>query len=199
VGALLVARVSFAELPRAKDFYEHDYAIAPGVAGEGGGASARPKSKTKSDSTSANDASTVVELRGNRLSTRGKKRRLLIDVTANSADPKHFVAVIEAVTRLHDAKLAFIGTVTHVGDYRSVTPEIETELARRGILLMEGFSPPSGTPPPLSPLWEIRAPEGQHIAEGYLSIEPFINEYGEYDPKHRGGDPQKPEVAVEGF
>ncbi len=198
---LCLGRNARTELPQAKEFYERDYAIAPGVAGQGGGAQARPRPRATRVSHNGDSRSAVggVVEPADSSSARGKKRKLLVSVTVSSSDQKHFLAVIDAIKRLNDSRLAFVTSVTHIGDYRSVTPDIENELAKRGISLSEGFVPPDQNPPPLSPMWNIRARDGWHIAEGYVSIEQFVNEYGEYDPKHRAQIAEKPEVAAEGF
>jgi hypothetical protein len=122
-----------------------------------------------------------------------------VDVTVSSSDPKHLLGVVEAIKHLYDNRLVFVRSVTHIGDYRSITGEIENELARRGISLSEGVAPPEQDPPPLSPRWEIHTRDGTHIAEGYLSLEPLINEYGEYDPRQRASISDKPEVVAGGF
>lgn len=190
-----------ADLPQAKEFYERDYAIAPGVAGQGGGAQARPRPRATRASHNGDSRSAVGGMvePADSSSARGKKRKLLVSVTVSSSDQKHFLAVIDSIKRLNDSRLAFVTSVTHIGDYRSVTPDIENELAKRGISLSEGFVLPQQNPPPLSPMWNIRTRDGWHIAEGYVSIEQFVNEYGEYDPKHRAQSSEKPEVKVEGF
>lgn len=203
--AVCVARNVNAQIPQAREFYERDYAIAPGVAGQGGGAQARPRPRTQPAGKDAELRSAGrgeegdVAGRGNSPSARGRKRRLLVDVTVSSSDPKHLLGVVEAIKHLYDNRLVFVRSVTHIGDYRSITGEIENELARRGISLSEGVAPPEQDPPPLSPRWEIHTRDGTHIAEGYLSLEPLINEYGEYDPRQRAPISDKPEVVAGGF
>ena len=203
--AICVARNVNAQLPQAREFYERDYAVAPGVAGQGGGAQARPRPRTQPAGKDAELRSVGrgkegdVAGRGNSPLARGRKRKLLVDVTVSSSDPKHLLVVVEAIKHLYDSRLVFVRSVTHIGDYRSITDEIENELARRGIPLSEGVAPPEQDPPPLSPRWEIHTREGTHIAEGYLSLEPLINEYGEYDPRQRAPISDQLEVIAGGF
>lgn len=186
-GALLVAAActlaaplrAAAQEPAPKSFYEQDFAAAPGVVQKGEGAVARPKPHVANPSAPLSAPAQQPA----QAPTRGKKRRLLVSVTVNSRDKKHFDAVIQSVLKLHDSKLAFVPMVTHIGDYNSVTPEVEASLARRGIQIMESCSSPQASPPPLSPRWEILSSGGLHIAEGFLTIEPLINEWGDYDPK----------------
>lgn len=201
-GALIACMVSVADAPwglaepsKPQEFYERDYAIAPNVGGQGGGAQARPRSKRSVANEGLKDGNTPAE----RAPTRGKKRRMLVNVTVNSLDTKHFAAVMEVVKRLHDSRLAFVGVVSHVGDYRSLTPELESELARRGIEVVEGMPPDGAKRSTVSPRWEILARDGFHVAEGFISIEPLINEWGDYDPELARKGETKPEAKIEGF
>ena len=91
--------------------------------------------------------------------------------------------MIDAVIKLHDRMRAFIVSVSHIGDYRSITPEIEGALAQRGILLMQSDSVTPELQANESPFWWIRTRDGAHIAEGVIDIDPLLNKDNEYDPK----------------
>lgn len=175
-----------------RSFYQNDFAAAPGVAGEAGGG--QPRRAASRQSAPAPGGLQAPVAAGSR---EPKKRKMLASVVVNSLDRKHFNAVIDSVLKLHDARLALVTAVLHVGDYRSVTPELEASLLRRGIQIIDYSFPPDAGTPPLSPRWEIVTKDGTHIAEGFLSLEPFINEWGEYSPTIK--EEKLPDVTPGGF
>ena len=98
---------------------------------------------------------------------------------------------------MHDERTAFITSVSHIGDYRNVSPEMESELAKRQIKLLAAAEPPSSARVSVSPAWIIQTKQGTHIAEGTVAIHSFFDEFGEYNPK--ASDDQNPKTSVEGF
>jgi len=169
-----------------KTFYKKDYASAPGAKGRdevpgqnrrplGGIASGRGdggQSLTNPDSLATGGGSAV----------KGK-RRVVISVFVNSKDRDHLQKVLNEVFRIHDEKWAFIHSVEHIGDYTSITPELEGELARRKILLRATTMPSADVTLTTSPAWIITTSEGSHIAQGIIDVHSFMNEFGDYEPK----------------
>ncbi len=182
-AALALSATGSAQDSSPKSFYQSDYAAAPGIAGQGGGAQprrappARPRDAAPGLVAPNGQAGRASQGEG------AKKRKMVVNVFVNSLDKEHFNRVVESVIKLHDSRLALIAALFHVGDYRAVTPEVQASLERRGILISEHIFDESETPAPVSPRWEITTKDGLHIAEGFLSLEPFINEWGEYDPQ----------------
>jgi hypothetical protein len=117
-----------------------------------------------------------------------------MSVYVNSTDKEHLQNVLREVFTLADEKFSFITVLNHIGDYRNVTPEIESELAKRKIQLLAVSEPPPDLNVTASPAWIIQTQQGTNIAEGIIEIHSFFNEFGEYDPKRRN-DPSLENIA----
>ena len=178
-----------------KGFFKKDYAEAPGAQGRDVAPPSADAFQGRRARSATNQAPPPASQQNTAPTTR--KRRIIISVYVNSADKEHFMKVLDELYTIHDEKRAFVVSLVHIGDYRSVTPEVEGELAQRNINLMAASELPSVVPATSSPVWMIQTQEGVHIAEGIIDIHSFFNEYGEYDPKRRK-DPSL-EGAVEGF
>jgi ABC-type multidrug transport system ATPase subunit len=126
-----------------------------------------------------------------------KKRGVIISVHVSSADKEHLAKVFDEVFVLNDGKTAFITSVSHIGDYKNVTPEMEGELARRNIRLLAAAEPPYAAHVTVSPAWIIQTKQGTHIVEGIIDIHSFFNEFGEYSSKQVSD--KGPTTSVEGF
>jgi hypothetical protein len=176
-----------------KNFYKRDYAIAPGA--EGRDETPVSRAAPRKMPSSAQQSGTPIPQR--KATPVAKKRGVVISVHVNSADTEHLTKVLDEVFALYDGRTAFITAVNHIGDYRNVTPEMESELARRNITLMAGGEPPYNARGTVSPAWIIQTKQGTHIAEGIISIHSFFNEFGEYSPKQP--NEKGPTTSVEGF
>jgi hypothetical protein len=78
-----------------------------------------------------------------------------------------------------------------------VTPEIEQQLRDRRIAIHQIGSMFRELFAETSPTWVVSTPQGRHVAEGFLEIAPFFDEWGEYNPK-RAEEPEE-NSKVEGF
>ena len=189
------ASSAFGAPENPKEFYSNNYAAAPNDQAPGGpprqNESAKRVTTGGTVSGPSGSVASVAKPAG------VKKRKILVNVFVNSANKDHFLRIIEEVIRLHDQKQAFVISVEHVGDYRSVTPDIEGALSKRGIQLYQISSVPAELEVSASPAWLIRTKQGTHIAEGFARLSQMINEWGEYVPR----DPATPtpEQKLEGF
>lgn len=184
-----------------KDFYGNDYAKTVGDLSTRGaqpvaGAQLGNRAATKNTDGGQGLADTA-SLNNEAGVGKTKKRRILVSVLVNSRDKAHFGKVIEEVLKLSDTKAGFITQVSHIGDYTTVTDEVERELSRRGIAVNQTDVPPQGLSLTVSPAWQVQTKDGLHVVEGVLSLDRFIDEWGEFDPKRYQsfGD----DVKAEGF
>ena len=188
----LFPHVVHAQSTSPKSFYKKDYAIAPGAEG-------RDEVTAPQDAPQRKPAGSSRESGGAQGSTASvaKKRQIVISVYVNSADKEHLAKVLEEVYALNDGKTAFVTSLNHIGDYRNITPEMESELLQRKIPLYAVIEAPYNAQVTVSPAWIIQTKKGVHIAEGVIPIHSYFDEFGEYNPKQRNESVQTP--SVEGF
>ncbi len=171
-----------AEDQKPKDFYKHNYASAPGYEGD-----ARALERPSAPNRSVGAASPIAETKEvgtSRVSPpRHDAKKATISVFVNSLDREHFGRVVQEVVRLHDAHRAVFAGIFHIGDYEAVTPEVEKELSKRKISIYQLTSVLPELFAEVSPTWVVSTREGRHVAEGFLEIERFFDEWGEYNPK----------------
>jgi hypothetical protein len=178
-----------------KSFYKKDYAVAPGAEGR---EDLQPPKEAAPKKVRGTPAKETPAHGGERKATPSpKKRSIVVSVYVSSGDKEHLTKVLEEVLALHDERIAFITSVSHIGDYRNLSAEMESELAKRQIKLLAATQPPSGAQVSVSPAWIIQTKQGTHIAEGTVAIHSFFNEFGEYTTKE--SHDQNPKTSVEGF
>lgn len=189
----LAGQAALAAPEQPKEFYNRDFAAAPGQPG-------RAKSPQETNSNVASQGSHAGPSGIASTSQRppGKQRQsVLVHAYISSIDRSHFEAAAASVLRLHDERRATVAAVFHVGDYRSVTPEIESEFARRRIPFAATLLVPPELGIQLSPAWVVITEEGPHLLEGFISISPAINEWGELDPTNLNAEGS--EGTLKGF
>jgi hypothetical protein len=183
-----------------KQFYKRDYASAPGydetqrrVGKE------PPRSKTR-DLTS----SPIPDTQGGRGATAAlgtvkvrNPKRLAVQVFVNSLDHTHFARVVDAALHIHDRGYAVVMNLFHIGDYQAVTPAIEQALADRGISVVQVEEVPVELFAEVSPVWKVATPIGYHVAEGFIEIGSFFDEWGEFNPAD--GDDDEKSSNMDGF
>lgn len=181
VACGFISQLAYAQNNAPKTFYKRDYAIAP----EAEGRDYAPSTQGASHREVGNSSGQHGAPKGSQRATTStvKKRSVVITVYVNSVDKEHLAKVVEEVYGLNDEKTAFITSLNHIGDYRNITPEIESELSKRKIRLLSATEPPYAAQVTVSPTWIIETPKGVHIAEGIIPIHAFFDEFGEYDPK----------------
>ena len=189
------ATAGYAQDNAPKNFYKKDYAVGPGAEGRDELQPTKEAASRKVRGTPTKE--TPAQGTQHKATPTPKKRRIVVSVYVSSADKEHLTKVLEEVLALHDERTAFITSVNHIGDYRNVSPEMESEFAKRQIKLMAAAEPPSSTQVSVSPAWIIQTKQGTHIAEGTIAIHSFFDEFGEYNPK--GSRDQNPKTSVEGF
>lgn len=189
------ATAGYAQDNAPKNFYKKDYAVAPGAEGREEPQPTKEAVPKKGRGTPTKE--TPAQGAQHKATPTAKKRRIVVSVFVSSADKEHFTKVLEEVIALHDERTAFVTSVSHIGDYRNVSPEMENELAKRQIKLLAAAEPPSSARVTVSPAWIIQTKQGTHIAEGTVAIHSFFDEFGEYNPK--GSNDQNPKTSVEGF
>jgi hypothetical protein len=191
----LVPHVVHAQSTSPKSFYKKDYAIAPGAEGRDEVPPPQDAPQRKGKGSSREGGGT----QGSQGATTSvvKKRQIVVSVYVNSADKEHLAKVLEEVYALNDGKTVFVTSINHIGDYRTITPEIESELLQRKIPLYAVTEPPCNAQVTVSPAWIIQTKKGVHIAEGVIPIHSYFDEFGEFNPKQRNESVQTP--SVEGF
>ena len=191
----LVSGIAHAQNDAPKTFYKKDYAIAPGA--EGGEYTLPQPSapQKKGKGTPAQESNPQAPQQ--KTTPAAKKRRIVMTVYVSSADKDHLSKVLEEVYAVNDERTAFIISLNHIGDYRNITPEMESELSKRHIQLLAAAEPPSAAQVTVSPTWIIQTQKGTHIAEGVIPIHLYFDEFGEYDPQRRNDS--NPKTSVEGF
>jgi hypothetical protein len=178
-----------------KSFYKKDYASAPGAEGRTEPIETPQRRPTQVVTNSASTSPTTSSPKEK--ATESRKRRVVISVYVNSQDREHLHRVLAEVYQLNDEKRAFVNSVEHIGNYSSITPDVEDELKRRSINLRAATLPSLDANLTTSPAWVIMTPQGVHIAEGIIEISSLFNEYGEYDPKNYSN--AESTVKAEGF
>ena len=178
-----------------KSFYKKDYASAPGAEGRDEPIETPERKPTQIAKSSAAASATTPSPKEK--APESIKRRVVISVYVNSQDREHLQKVLAEVYHLHDEKRAVVDSVEHIGNYASISPDVEDELKRRSINLRASTLPSLDANLTTSPAWVIMTPKGVHIAEGIITISSLFNEYGEYDPKKDANAESK--VNVEGF
>jgi hypothetical protein len=178
------------------DFYKNNYAARPEINGKPIDGSETPTSLNPQPSPvqQTNQAEidpkqgVFVSVGADRIT---KNRKILATVYVNSLDLNHFNEVVAEVFRLHDERIAFVRSVFHIGSYKSITPELNTEFRKRNIEL-EQRTPPTAPPVEMnvthSPAWLLVTKEGMHIVEGEMSLRDYIDEFGEVkvpSPNHQ--------------
>jgi hypothetical protein len=166
-----------------KVFYEHDYAVAPGYEGKDDTfkqqqISPRPSGETSFYGLVSSSPST----RGTGRGEPGRYRNQVV-VLVNSVDVEHFERVIEEVLRLTHSRRGLVTGVYPIGNETDISTEVRGALRSRGVHIFRREEIPEHLNITVSPAWWIRTPEGGHLVEGVIGIEPLIDEYGEYDPK----------------
>jgi hypothetical protein len=178
VGVMSGSEVTLSEPAGSRDFYDHNYAASVG------GQQGRSKLQVSRD----RDAVTIKTIESGDSESgkargapdRSKRRRLWVSVYVNSKDLAHFKRAIDEILRLHDTKVVRISNVSHIGDYRTVTDDVQKKLAARDIAIGQVEAPPKTLGITMSPAWCVQTREGVHIIEGSPSVEPFIDAWGEF-------------------
>jgi hypothetical protein len=187
---------SQAEDLKPKDFYQHNYAVAPGYEGAEriGGSSG---TQTRATAPSVQEPHTNQGRISSLPKLRRETKKPVVYVFVNSLERTHFNRVIQEAIRLHDAKRAVVVGVFHIGDYESMTPQIQQELNSREIGYYQAEAVFRELFAESSPTWVVSTQQGRHVAEGFLEIYPFFDEWGEYSPK-RVEEPED-RSTMEGF
>ncbi len=179
-----------AEDPKPKRFFERNYAVAPGYDGSQrvpvrGAPQKEPIAPpAQVPQRLQEQASSLPKLQVN-------AKKSVVSVFVNSLDRSHFNRVLEEAIRLHDSNRVIMSGVFHIGDFEALTPTLEQNLSSRGIAIHQIAAADRELFAEFSPTWVISTRKGRHVAEGFLEIVPFFDEWGEYDPK-RGEEPEKP-------
>jgi hypothetical protein len=180
-------------------FYPRDHAVAPAVVGTA--AISNPKLPSHSDNSGAIDQgpnrSNYAKGAQAGSHEQAKKRRVVVYLYVNSIDREHLKSALEVARRIHDERIAFVGAIHHIGDYRNLSAEDLTEFERLGITVIGDLEPRLEVAVTNSPVWRLVTEQGIHLLEGEVDITRYFNSFGEYDPNSSQG--AGIEVKMEGF
>lgn len=195
VGITSGGQETFAEPVASPEFYDHNYAAT--VGGQQG--PNKPKIGRERGSakgiTPESVAPKTSALAG--VPDRAKRRRLAVSVYVNSKDSAHFNRTLDEILRLHDTKMVRITDVSHIGDYRAITEDVKKKLGARDIVVGQVDVPPEDFGITISPAWCVQTREGLHIVQGFSSIAPFIDAWGDF--KASSVEQAAPEEKLAGF
>ncbi len=105
-------------------------------------------------------------------------------VVVSSKDQMHLERVIRKVLSYQDRGIAHFISINHLGDYRTLSPELKHKLKDGGLNYIAEEAPPFGLPITRSPAWVFLSPAGFRIVEGTFDLDRFITPLGQYkDPK----------------
>lgn len=183
-----------------KDFYRRDYASAPGyeeTQGHGVQSPSRPKPPRLTSSPIPGPQGSQIPKDVSNTGKADTSSRPTIHLFVSSLDHGHFARVVEGATRIHDRGHASVKALFHIGDYEAVTPEIEQRLEQRGIALVQVGEVPVELFAEVSPVWRVATPIGYHVAEGFIEIDRFFDEWGEFNPAR--GEEKKISSNMDGF
>lgn len=183
----------------SEEFYPRDHAVAPDVVGTA--AVNNPKAPSRTDHSGgggqgANRSNHAKGVQGGS-QEQAKKRRVVVYLYVNSIDREHLKSALEVARRIHDERIAFVGAIHHIGDYRNLSAEDLTEFERRGITVIGDREPRLEVAVSNSPVWRLVTEQGIHLLEGEVDITRYFNPFGEYDPN--SSKSAGVEVKMEGF
>jgi hypothetical protein len=101
-------------------------------------------------------------------------------VWVDSSDASHFAAVVARVVAIQERGQIPVTVVYHVGSYKIASMELHARLTRAKVRLIAQSGVPSDLPVVNSPAWVFVTPQGRHIVEGTLGVEPFIGPNGDF-------------------
>lgn len=127
-----------------------------------------------------------------------------LEVWVDSSDASHLSAVLARVSAIQERGQLPVVAVYHLGSYKNITPEVRARLHRLKVRLIAQSAVPSDLPVVNSPAWIFVSPQGRHIVEGTLAIEPFIGPSGDFVDGSKvaassAAGPVRDTVKMEGF
>lgn len=131
-------------------------------------------------------------------------RTSYLEVWVDSRDASHLSAVLARVSAIQERGQLPVMAVYHIGSYKNITPEIRARLHRQKVRLIAQSAVPSDLPVVNSPAWIFISPQGRHIVEGTLAVEPFIGPSGDFVDGSKiaassVAGPPRETVKMEGF
>jgi hypothetical protein len=198
--------------PRGKEneFFEHDYARGiqqagkPDVAKQKVGQSIRESTAnnvTSVANTQAKSAGTPPQISGE--AKPDAKPQLSdiprVELYVNSADTNHLNLAVSRAVELHKKRKIFLIGISHIGDYRTLSPDMSAELTRLAIRYTAAPSVLYGEHIKQSPTWAFVSPEGARLVEGCIDPERYINTNGAEPPTTKLDAMNKEEGSLAGL
>jgi len=107
-----------------------------------------------------------------------------VEVYVNSQEKAHFENVVSELVRTVKKGKVRVSRLVHIGDFHNVSAGVKNQIAAAGLSLSAASRVPEKYSSAISPLWIITGDVGVRIVEGATTIEPFIDEHGNYvEPK----------------
>ena len=185
--------------PHDKGFFERDY--ARGIPHDRPGDSVKQQKAIKSTpstpihraeqpqaaaSGDAQGASGLSGAESAQVSSSTEKRQRVevprVELYVNSADTNHVNQVVARAVSLHKKGRIFLIGISHIGDYRTLSPENSAEIERLTIRYTAVASVAYGDHIKSSPVWAFVSPEGARLVEGCLDPERYIDSNGAEPP-----------------
>ncbi len=210
LGAIALAvssHTALGEPGRPDAFYQKNFADAPKVGGEVMAApeSANTAAKDGQQRQHSGQSATTKQEGKAPLPQEGGKPaevRMILSLYVSSQTKGHFETAVREAFRVAETNRNIkLAEIYHVGDYRNVSPSIESEATAKGIVLVGLSQVPSIWPVKDSPVWILRDGNGEHVVEGLMQIERCITPQGEYKEPERSmfEAPATPTIGVKSF
>lgn len=210
LGAIVLAVFSYEALgepARPDDFYQKNFAEAPKVGGETMAAPESAHTAAKGGHQREHSGQSVISRQEGRAvpSQEGGKPaeiRTILSLYVSSQTKGHFETAVRKAFRIAETNRNIkLAEIYHIGDYRNVSPSIDSEAKAKGIVLVGLSQVPSIWPVKDSPVWILRDGNGEHVVEGLMQIERCITPQGEYTEPERSmfEAPATPTIGVKSF
>jgi hypothetical protein len=180
-----------------KDFFEHDYArgIQHGVR-VSAEKQKTPQPAAKPEGTQALSAGGVgqspdqvaaISAQNAKSPEKSKGKPQLGDIPrvelfVNSADANHLNQVVARGVTFHKKGRIYLFSISHIGDYRTLSAENRAELEQLKIRYTAAPSVIYGEHITQSPTWAFVSEEGSRLVEGCLDPERYIDTNGAEPP-----------------
>lgn len=184
--ALMLPRISAGQSESPNGFYQKDFAGAPKVGGEAMVApeKARGVSNTPASAQGQsvpNNNKAEKPLTPLRAVGKTGEAKAILTLYVSSQSRGHFESAVRKAFRLAESnRNVRLGGIYHIGDYRNVSPSIQSDAKAKGVLLLGMQQVPAMWGVKDSPAWILRDSTGEHIIEGLLNIERCVSPQGEY-------------------
>ncbi len=176
-----------------KDFFERDYARGIQHDAQGGFAKQKTpqpvttpeRSQAGSSAGARQSSAQMATVSASSVSSQEKPQGNTrpddiprVELYVNSADANHLNQVVVKALELRRKGKIFLIGISHIGDYRTLSPEARDELAKLQIRYTAAPSVLYGEHIKLSPTWAFVSPEGARLVEGCLDPERYISTNG---------------------